>query len=1256
MIVKDESHIIRQTLAHLLTVFPITYWVIDDTGSTDGTQEIIRQFFEERGISGELYETPWRDFGWNRTQAFAHAFNKTDYVLVWDADDSVVGTLTLPAPLTADAYKLTFGNSGGFRYGRQQLFNNRRRWRYVGVLHEYPAPAEGEPSAREETIRGDYWCESGRVGARNRDLNKYLRDAEVLERGLLEEPTNARYAFYCANSYKDAGRADKAIEFYKRVLTMNGWAEEKYLACVRIWDLSACEANLPYLIESHQHVPNRVEGIQRLVEYYCIKNQNHAALGFYRFISEFYETHYLAERDAISRHLFVTRATYDYDLPYFVIISAIRTGNKPLALRMFDIIFRCAHTDVTPFRSNSLFFNLQFVISELTPSLEFLQRLLAYREALSHRLETNSEQVIMDIIERHRSLLIEAVPPHLAIREKSAPRILCTITTCKRLDLFTQTMNSLLRCWKDIDRVSEFVCVDDNSSEEDRAAMRRAYPFMSFVLKGPEQKGHRQSMNMIWAHLERARPDYWIHLEDDWLFYRERNYVTDALEFLERHAEDKIDQVLFNRNYAELPTGWDINGGVPLEKGYLLHEKSSSVAGKNCAYWPHYSFRPSMIRVAPILALGNYDSPNTFFEMDYANRWFSAGHRSAFFDTITCMHIGKLTSDRTGKNAYTLNGETQFGGSNGSTRNKSWIVNLERRSDRRADVNAAAAAAGLSGYQFWTAVDGQALTVTPEIQWLFTGNDFGSRRGVIGCALSHYRLWQQLAADTDADIYTIYEDDITFAPDFLAYRERLVVEFCRSGADLLYLGRSVFGTHPTEGTPTMLPLDKATLAGGTFGYCITRQGAKKLLDYIRQNGICHGIDYIMKIQPAQTFKQMMVTPPIVLSEWVRTPSSTVDSDIQKSSGALQLADGGEWIFHQGLDHMGDDIKSIRNNSTIDTILKVSEKFRGTLAFNTLGFIKQYKTVRLTTTPWFRKRDGIFIRAKFNVKILTNWGSLSGSLCDFERFTRPGGVWGNLKFIDTTDDSKVDFWIIINKPPFGATIDPARTIIFQYEPWCGESWQKWGVKTWGEWARPNPTKFFSVYNGPTPACWHCSLSYSTFLTMSSSPAKKDICISHVASAKYLDPGQKYRIDFLRFLEEKGDIPLAIYGKENYHDFRSYIGPVPDEKKERAIEPYRYYFMCENNSEYNYITEKIWEPILCESLCFYWGPPNHAEILTEGSYVPLDMTNFEESYQRIKKAIAMDAWSAQINQIRAEKRRILDDLNIMSVIHRIINDIK
>ena len=82
----------------------------------------------------------------------------------------------------------------------------------------------------------------------------------------------------------------------------------------------------------------------------------------------------------------------------------------------------------------------------------------------------------------------------------------------------------------------------------------------------------------------------------------------------------------------------------------------------NCSYWPHYSFRPSVCNVDTILKLGDFNSENTFFEKDYADKYYNNGYKSAFFNEITCIHIGKLTleSNNNNKNAYELNNMTQY--------------------------------------------------------------------------------------------------------------------------------------------------------------------------------------------------------------------------------------------------------------------------------------------------------------------------------------------------------------------------------------------------------------------------------------------------------------------------------------------------------------------------------------------------------------------------------------------------------------------
>ena len=61
MIVKNEEHIIKECLESIYK--HIDRYDISDTGSTDKTKEIIKEFFDEKGVHGEVYDIPWKGFG-----------------------------------------------------------------------------------------------------------------------------------------------------------------------------------------------------------------------------------------------------------------------------------------------------------------------------------------------------------------------------------------------------------------------------------------------------------------------------------------------------------------------------------------------------------------------------------------------------------------------------------------------------------------------------------------------------------------------------------------------------------------------------------------------------------------------------------------------------------------------------------------------------------------------------------------------------------------------------------------------------------------------------------------------------------------------------------------------------------------------------------------------------------------------------------------------------------------------------------------
>ena len=90
MIVKNEAAIVTRCIESTRRL--VDYVLIVDTGSTDGTQELIRSFPRETDLQGVVVEQPWQDFAFNRTSALAklREHQEIDYALIMDADDLVV--------------------------------------------------------------------------------------------------------------------------------------------------------------------------------------------------------------------------------------------------------------------------------------------------------------------------------------------------------------------------------------------------------------------------------------------------------------------------------------------------------------------------------------------------------------------------------------------------------------------------------------------------------------------------------------------------------------------------------------------------------------------------------------------------------------------------------------------------------------------------------------------------------------------------------------------------------------------------------------------------------------------------------------------------------------------------------------------------------------------------------------------------------------------------------------------------------------
>ena len=226
MIVRNEAHIVHEVLDAVAPY--ISSWVIVDTGSDDGTQDVIRSRMAGLGIPGELHERPWRNFGHNRSEALALAQGHGDYIWVMDADDTVVGAPDF-SRLSADVYAMRIRTAPPPAHiGAVSCSVTGCDWHYRGVVHEY---AHCDDPFVEERLDGEYHIESRRLGGRNLDPLKFERDRDLLLAEVERNPADERSAFYLAQTYFNLGDFAYSPSIgCKRRVEMGGWDEETYYA------------------------------------------------------------------------------------------------------------------------------------------------------------------------------------------------------------------------------------------------------------------------------------------------------------------------------------------------------------------------------------------------------------------------------------------------------------------------------------------------------------------------------------------------------------------------------------------------------------------------------------------------------------------------------------------------------------------------------------------------------------------------------------------------------------------------------------------------------------------------------------------------------------------------------------------------------------------------------------------------------------------------------------------------------------------
>ena len=498
MIVRDEAHIVGEVLDAVAPY--ITSWVIVDTGSEDGTQELIRSHMAGLGIPGELHERPWQDFGHNRSEALTLAQGHGDYIWVMDADDTVVGTPDF-SHLSADAYYMRIRMSASdWIHWRPQLFRDGMPWRYLGVIHEYP---HCEDPHVAERLEGDYYIEARSVGGRSIDRQKtYERDRDLLLAEVERNPDDARSVVYLAQTYVALGDFVNARRWAARRAEMGGWDEEIYYSiCLVGESMAKLDEPWPHVqdvfLRAWAFRPTRAEPLAAIASRY--------------------------------------RAEQRYRLGY---LFARRAAAIPLPEQ--DTLF--VNPDVYAWRAVDEQAVCALGIGEHEEAFTLCRRLLAQPNIPDEdrtRIAANRDVAAPAMIDA-ASGYPEMLAGGLVGGARDGEVTVSLIAGPDRAAT-EATLNSFLHCCLDVERVGRFLVLDAGLSAPDQAALRERYRFLEFTDCAPAQ-----IRGAIGGRL-------WLHLGQGWRFFAPDRFIGRLSAVLD--AEPEVVQVGINFGDAEILTG-----------------------------------------------------------------------------------------------------------------------------------------------------------------------------------------------------------------------------------------------------------------------------------------------------------------------------------------------------------------------------------------------------------------------------------------------------------------------------------------------------------------------------------------------------------------------------------------------------------------------------------------------------------------------------------------------------------------------------
>ena len=270
MIVKNEAKSMQKLADSLRDI--LDYWTILDTGSTDGTQEVIKKAFA--GIPGQLFQEPFVDFATSRNRALELAGAKTVFLLSLDGDMSLQnpGELRKFCEQHKDeqhgAYRISlYDEAASLSWWNSWLMRAGKGVHWVGRVHEYVSASVSSKNVHGARII----YHKDREYLKSRERHK--RDLELLLDDYQENTGNYRAVFYLGQTCECLGKIEQAYDWYTKRSQMGGWYEEIYESLYRRARIAQRVGRplkdvLDLYLQAYKVSPHRVEPLYAIAKMY----------------------------------------------------------------------------------------------------------------------------------------------------------------------------------------------------------------------------------------------------------------------------------------------------------------------------------------------------------------------------------------------------------------------------------------------------------------------------------------------------------------------------------------------------------------------------------------------------------------------------------------------------------------------------------------------------------------------------------------------------------------------------------------------------------------------------------------------------------------------------------------------------------------------------------------------------------------------------------------------------------------------------